>query len=536
MKRLGALSMCCLLFVGCGDDDGGDVWFDSSPPMGGSDAGGTWFDSSPMGGADAGIGLPELEGDKFEEVGTNPYTMAAHDPFSTFGADVDTASYDIFVRDVERGQLPNPASVRVEEWINSFDYEYETPELTDAQPFALDMELTENPFGKDIARLRIGMQAKPREAVQKIPANLVFLVDTSGSMSSAEKLPLVQRMLRQALSQLDPNDKVSIVTYAGGTGVALPSTPASDTATILAAIDEFSSGGGTNGEAGINLAYAQAEAGRIQNGFNHVVICTDGDFNVGASSDKALLDLIRSKRDTGVTLTALGFGFGNLNDSMMEKVSNAGNGIYSVVASEEHADRYANEKLLDTAQHIAKDVKLQVEFNPTFVKAYRLIGYENRAIADDRFRDDAEDGGEIGAGHRVTALYDVVLADQTIPDSADAPPVVDGVSVDGLREIAESDLVQVRVRWKRVSATDADPASEVAVSLTDVDLVAAAETSDTTLWASAIASYAEIIKQSPYSDPSTLAAIESIVESQKMLDTERAEFADLLSRSNMLLR
>ena len=519
MKRLSALSVCCLLLVACGDDDVG---------------GGGSFDSS-MGGFDAGIVMPEPDGDRFEEVGTNPYTMTAHDPFSTFGADVDTASYDIFVRDVERGQLPVPNSVRVEEWINSFGYDYQTPELTDAQPFALDLELAENPFGKDIARLRIGMQAKPREAVRKIATNLVFLVDISGSMSSPEKLPLVQRMLRETLSQLDPNDKVSIVTYAGQTRVALPSTPASETATIREAIDGFSAGGSTNGEGGINLAYAQAEQGRVDNGFNHVVICTDGDFNVGAASDSALLDLIRSKRATGVTLTAIGFGFGNLNDSMMEKVSNAGNGIYSVIASEEQAVLYATTKLLDTAQHIAKDVKLQVEFNPAFVKAYRLVGYENRDIADNRFRDDAEDGGEMGAGHRVTALYDVVLVDQAIPDSAGAPPILDGLAVDGQREIAETDLVQVRVRWKQVNATDVDPASEVAVSLERSDLVLAAETSAATAWATAVASYAEIIKQSPYADPSDLPMIESVVESQKALDAKRGEFAELLESSKVLL-
>lgn len=249
---------------------------------------------------------PPAPGDSYEAVGTNPFVMAAHDPFSTFAADVDTASYDIFTRDAALGSLPDPASVRLEEYVNSFDYDYPAPAEGAEVPFAIHLAAATHPFRPSIAQLRVGIQASsPPEFVQ-LPTSLVFLVDTSGSMQDADKLPLVQTVIRESLSQLRPSDTVSLVTYAGSTSVLLGPTPASDRATIEAAVNGLAAGGGTNGASGIELAYEQAQAGFIEGGFNHVVLCTDGDFNVGITSTEDLVTLIEEKRRTGVTLTALG--------------------------------------------------------------------------------------------------------------------------------------------------------------------------------------------------------------------------------------
>lgn len=464
---------------------------------------------------------------RFEAVGTNPFVMAAHDPFSTFAADVDTASYDIFTREAELGHLPPPESVRLEEYVNSFDYDYPAPPHGAEVPFAIDLAAAAHPLRPSIAQLRVGIQAaSPPEFVQ-LPTNLVFLVDTSGSMQRPDKLPLVQTLIRESLSQLGPSDTVSIVTYAGSTEVRLAPTPARDAATIRAVVDGLTAGGGTNGASGIHLAYAQAEAGFIEGGFNHVVLCTDGDFNIGVTSTDELVSLIEDERRTGVTLTALGFGRDNLNDTMMERISNAGNGIYSVIVSEEHAIRYAREDLLRTAHFVAKDMKIQVEFNPEHVLAYRLLGYENRALDDDDFRDDVVDAGEVGAGHRVTALYEVVLVGQSIPEVAGAPEVLDGEPVDGERTLDASELVRVRVRWKDLDASETDPAYETSASLGPDDLGAA---DPDFLWAAAIAAFAELVKESPYADPAHVERIAAIVAAQAGRDADRARFSALFDR------
>ncbi|HJK94373.1 MAG TPA: von Willebrand factor type A domain-containing protein [Polyangiaceae bacterium LLY-WYZ-15_(1-7)] len=525
MRALRLLSTLTALALGAsacaGDADGGyyepgpDGRY-APPPM-----------SSGAPAADAGVapGEEPEDVDSYEDVGTNPWTEVGHDPFSTFAADVDTASYDIFVRDVGTyTTLPNPASVRLEEYVNYFDYAYPAPEPGADVPFAVHLGLADHPMGRQHAQLRVGIQAEAPPEFTKLPTNLVFLIDTSGSMSSDDKLPLVKRILTQTLDQLDPNDTVSIVTYAGSTGVALE--PTSDRAAIRRAIDSFSSGGSTAGAAGIQLAYQQAEAGFIDGGFNHVVLCTDGDFNVGVSSTDALVELIEEKREGGVTLTALGFGRGNLNDAMMERVSNAGNGIYSVIANETHADRYAAERMLRTIQHVAKDMKIQVEFNPEHVLAYRLLGYENRAIADMDFRDDTVDAGEVGAGHRVTALYELILAGQSIPMVEGAPEVESGEPVEGEREIEAGELVRVKVRWKDLQATAEDPAWETTASLTPDD-VAADASDDDFLFASAVAALAELLHDSPYASLDELDRIESIFAAQADRDRDRGELYDL---------
>ncbi|MEM1416114.1 MAG: von Willebrand factor type A domain-containing protein [Myxococcota bacterium] len=542
--RIALGAALALAVAGCGADDAGHAgaadmgrWSaDMSGPYDGSFGGGADAGSDGGSGAPVDDEEPEPEpGDRFEDVGTNPFTRAAHDPFSTFAADVDTASYDIFVRDVGLyGTLPNPTSVRLEEYVNAFPYAYPTPEPGAEVPFAIDLDWGAHPMAREgRTLLRVGIQASAPPELVKLPTNLVFLVDVSGSMSTRDKLPLVQRLLTRALDELDETDTISIVTYAGRVGVRLPPTNARERDTIAEAIANLSAGGSTAGAAGIDLAYAQAEAGFVEGGFNHVVLCTDGDFNVGASTDDALVELIEEKRETGVTPTALGFGRGNLNDAMMERVSNAGNGIYSVIASEAHADRYASESLLQTITFVAKDMKIQVEFNPEHVEGYRLLGYENRAIADDDFRNDVVDAGEVGAGHRVTALYEVVLAGDALPE-VEGAPIVEGEPVEGEREVAAGDIVLVKVRWKERTASAEDPAMETAATLAPTDLQSELVDPDTR-FASAVAALAEILKGSPFADEGDLDAIEETFGAQASRDERRAELAELFRTARGLL-
>jgi Ca-activated chloride channel family protein len=450
--------------------------------------------------------------------------------------DVDTASYDIFRRDIEDGRLPAPESVRLEEFVNVFDYDYPAPTDDFEDPFAISLMAGPGLYEADTVLLRVGLQGKLAPA-ERGPANLVFLVDVSGSMASADKLPLVKVVLTEALEVLEPTDLVSIVTYAGSTAVALQPTPVSKKDVIAAVITGLGAGGGTAGGAGMTLAYAQAESGFVQGGINHIVMCTDGDFNVGLSSDEAMLALITEKRKTGITLTTLGFGSGDLNDSMMEKVSNAGNGMYSVISSEDQAIVYANERLLSTMLHIAKDMKVQVEFNDERVLAYRLLGYEDRAIADDDFRDDVVDAGEIGVGHRVTALYELVLVDGVVPTPEDAPALIDGAEYAGPVEVSAEDLVLVKIRYKQPGAAETDEAREVALAL-PADAVASelGDADGDYRWAAATAAFAEILKGSPYARPDLLEGIGNILHADVgTTDPDRAEFVTLFDLARPLL-
>jgi Ca-activated chloride channel family protein len=503
----------------------------SSPYPGGGASGSS--SAVPSGGPPVADGGP---GDKYEPVGTNPFVLTEFDPLSTFAVDADTASYDIFRRDVNAGQLPEPASVRLEEYVNNFAYHYLPPSEEAEDPFAIHLAAAPSLYDTGTLLVRVGIQGKQAPA-ERGPANLVFLVDVSGSMASEDKLPLVKVVLGEALDLLGPDDKVSIVTYAGYTTVALAPTPVSDQATIQGVIDGLGAGGSTAGASGITLAYEQATAGFIEGGINHVVLCTDGDFNVGISSNEALLELIKQERQTGITLTALGFGSGNLNDSMMEQVSNAGNGMYSVISSADQAISYANERLLSTMIHIAKDMKIQVEFNQDQVLAYRLLGYEDRAIADDEFRDDTVDAGEIGAGHRVTALYEVVTVGEAVPAPDGAPELLDGDAYTGPVEVDANDLVLVKVRYKQPGASESDPAKEVAASLPASAAASSYEELDVDFrWAVAVATFAEILKQSPYARVDQLETIDTIVSSDpEATSGPHGEFAGLFARARTLL-
>jgi Ca-activated chloride channel family protein len=337
----------------------------------------------------------------------NPVRLAAEQPVSTFGIDVDTGSYTNVRRMLNQGTLPPADAVRAEEFINYFDYGY-TPPSDRAQPFSVTTELAPAPWDARRQLLLIGIQGYRVPASQIPAANLVFLIDTSGSMNAPDKLPLLKASLRQLVRQLRKQDRVAIVTYAGSAGVALPSTPGDRHATIEAAIDALGAYGSTNGGAGIDLAYAQAEQGFIKGGVNRVILATDGDFNVGTVDEQALKTRIEDHRKSGIALTTLGFGEGNYNDAMAVMLADVGNGSHHYIDSLQEGRRVLVQEMSATLLTIAKDVKIQVEFNPAQVKEYRLIGYEKRVLRREDFNNDKVDAGEIGAGANVTALYEIV--------------------------------------------------------------------------------------------------------------------------------
>jgi Ca-activated chloride channel family protein len=337
----------------------------------------------------------------------NPVRLAAEQPVSTFSIDVDTGSYTNVRRMLNQGALPPADAVRAEEFINYFDYGY-TPPSDRAQPFSVTTELAPAPWDARRQLLLIGIQGYRVPASQIPAANLVFLIDTSGSMNSPDKLPLLKASLRQLVRQLRRQDRVAIVTYAGSAGVALPSTPGDRHATIEAAIDALGAYGSTNGGAGIDLAYAQAEQGFVKGGVNRVILATDGDFNVGTVDEQALKTRIEDHRKGGIALTTLGFGEGNYNDAMAVMLADVGNGSHHYIDSLQEGRRVLVQEMSATLLTIAKDVKIQVEFNPAQVKEYRLIGYEKRVLRREDFNNDKVDAGEIGAGANVTALYEIV--------------------------------------------------------------------------------------------------------------------------------
>ena len=353
---------------------------------------------------------PEKSGtDRFEKIVETPFVETQKAPLSTFSIDVDTASYSKIRQTLMESQrLPSPSMVRIEEMVNYFEYGYAGPQ--DERPFAAHMTVDRCPWNSEHQLVRVGLQAKKLETDKRVKANIVFLLDVSGSMNEPNKLPLVKKALSMMVNQLTENDRVAIVVYAGAAGCVLPSICGAEKQAILSSLDHLNAGGSTNGGQGIQLAYSIAKEHFIPGGANRVVLCTDGDFNVGVTGDDALVAMMQENAKSNIFLTCLGFGAGNYNDTMMEKISNKGNGIYGMIDNELEARRMMVEQLSGTLVTVAKDVKIQVDFNPAKVAGYRLIGYEDRRLANKDFANDQKDAGEIGAGHRVTALYEVIPA------------------------------------------------------------------------------------------------------------------------------
>jgi Ca-activated chloride channel family protein len=331
----------------------------------------------------------------------------AEAPVSTFAVDVDTGSYANVRRMLNAGEMPPQAAVRTEEMLNYFRYDYSAPRDR-SRPFTITTDMTTTPWHRDTRLLRIGLRGYDVARSERPAANLVFLVDVSGSMNEADKLPLVKCSLALLAERLSPRDRVSIVVYAGAAGRVLE--PTSDKRRVLDVLARLQAGGSTAGAQGIQLAYATARAGMIEGGINRVVLATDGDFNVGVTNNETLVDMVERERAAGITLTTLGYGTGNYNEAMMEQIADHGNGNYAYIDGPREAQKVLDQELASTLFTIAGDVKIQVEFNPAYVSEYRLIGYENRALAEQDFDNDAVDAGDIGAGHQVTALYEIVPA------------------------------------------------------------------------------------------------------------------------------
>ena len=347
----------------------------------------------------------------YKEIKENSFVAVAQQPVTTFSADVDRAAYANVRRIIGYGQIPPKDAVRIEEMVNYFDYDYPAPEEGSVSPLRVSPELAPAPWNPNHLLLRIGLQAKKIDLAKAPPSNIVFLIDVSGSMDEDNKLPLLKSSFKMLLGQLRPDDKIAIVTYANGTKVALPSTSVKDKEKIIKVLDNLYASGGTSGGKGIQLAYEQAQKSFIKNGNNRIILATDGDFNIGINNTTDLEKFIEKQRESGIYMSVLGFGIGNYRDDMAETIADKGNGNYAYIDNITEAKKVLVNELSGTLFAVAKDVKLQLEFNPKYVKEYKLIGYENRMLANEDFTNDKKDAGEIGAGHTVTALYELVPSD-----------------------------------------------------------------------------------------------------------------------------
>ena len=356
------------------------------------------------------IALPLQNTEQYGQISTNPVHAVAQQPVSTFSIDVDTGSYANSRRFLNNGRLPPVNAVRVEELINYFDYSYPLPQ--GRAPFAVHTDTVDSPWQPHAKIIKIGIKAQDLALKELPPANLVFLVDVSGSMNAPDKLPLVKQTLRLLTEQLRAQDKVTLITYASGEKLVLPPTSGSQKQSILRAINGLQAGGATAGEQAIQLAYQEAEKAHIKNGINRILLATDGDFNVGITDFDTLKGMVAEKRKAGISLTTLGFGTGNYNERLMEQLADAGDGNYSYIDNPNEAKKVLQRQLSSTLATVAQDVKIQVEFNPATVKEYRLVGYENRLLKQEDFNNDNIDAGDIGAGHSVTALYEIIPAGQ----------------------------------------------------------------------------------------------------------------------------
>ena len=432
--------------------------------------------------------------ERYQHVDDNPVHLAAEQPISTFSIDVDTGAYANVRRFLNGGQLPPQDAVRVEEMINYFDYRYAPPANRDV-PFRVATEVSPAPWNPQALLMKIGIKGFEVAAAERPPANLVFLIDVSGSMQSPDKLPLLKNAFRLLTDQLTARDRVSMVVYAGSSGVVLEPTAGDQKHKIREAIDRLEAGGSTNGAEGIERAYQLAHDGQIKGGINRVVLATDGDFNVGVVDFEALVDMAERQRTGGVALTTLGFGTGNYNDQLLERLADAGNGNYAYVDTLSEARKVLVSELSSTLFTIAKDVKIQVEFNPAAVLEYRLIGYENRMLAREDFNNDKVDAGEIGAGHRVTALYEVVPVGKTgrlDPLRYGQRPAASPVENN---ERAGSELAYVRLRYKK---PDADTSQLLEYPITKGSVATLERLSPDFRFAASVAAFGQLLKGGKY--------------------------------------
>lgn len=461
--------------------------------------------------------------DRIQETG---FRLVKDQPLSTFSIDVDGAAYSNVRRLIKNGSLPPDGAVRIEEMINYFTYDYAQP--TGNAPVVIHTELTTSPWNKDNRLLMIGLQAKKMDVTDLPPANLVFLVDVSGSMFSPNKLPLVKSSLHLLVNQLRPSDQVTIVTYAGSANAALTTTHGNQKSKIREAIDRMEAGGGTAGAAGIQLAYKLAQEQFLSKGNNRVILCTDGDFNIGVSSDDELERLIEMKRNAGVFLSVLGFGMGNYQDAKLQKLANKGNGNHAYIDDIMEARKVFVHEFGGTLFTIAKDVKLQLEFNAQHVKGYRLIGYENRRLSNEDFNNDAKDAGEMGSGHTVTAIYELVLPGNDLPGTAD----VDSLKYQSVKHLPgnKDELLTIKMRYKD---PDGEASKKIETVVRAQDAIDINKASTNVRFAASVASFGLTLSNSAYKGTANhLMALEL---AKHALGTDkdgyRREFVDLIERT-----
>lgn len=471
---------------------------------------------------------PAWNRESYDAIREHGFIKTDNDPLSTFSIDVDTASYSNVRRFIQQGVLPPVGAIRVEEMINYFSYDYPQPQ--NVHPFSVTTELGPCPWNTKHQLIRIGLKAKEIEAQKLPPSNLVFLIDVSGSMAAPNKLPLLKESMKMLVKQLDKEDRVSMVVYAGNDCVILHPTSGSEQDKIIAAINALGAGGSTHASSGIKTAYELAEQVFMPGGNNRIILASDGDFNVGITSRGALQQFIEEKRESGIYLTVLGYGMGNYHDDTMEILADKGNGNYAYIDNLLEAKKVLVKEMAGTMFALARDVKIQVEFNPILVGAYRLIGYENRALADEDFNDDKKDAGEIGVGHAVTALYEI------IPAGAEDLPSVDPLKYQktksGGKDQYTDEILTVKLRYKPLG-------KDKSTSMTSVlknKNVAADTTSDDFRFAASVAGFGMLLQDSDFKGTLDYAMVLDLAKKSKGTDEEgyRAEYIRLVEMSQLI--
>ena len=474
---------------------------------------------------------PDFNTEEYDIIRENTFKTAMENPLSTFSIDVDTAAYSNLRRFITANRLPPADAVRIEEMINYFDYDYPQPE--GEHPFAVVTEIGPCPWKADHLLAHIGIQGKNLDYENLSSTNLVFLIDSSGSMQAENKLPLLKRSLKLLLDELGERDRIAIVAYAGAAGLVLPPTPASEKKRIISALDSLRAGGSTAGGEGIRLAYATALESLIPEGNNRVILATDGDFNIGVSSTAELVRLIEEKRQSGIYLTILGFGMGNYKDGRMEQISNAGNGNYFYIDNIREAQKVFVREMRANLFTIAGDVKIQVEFNPANVAAWRLIGYENRLLAREDFDDDTKDAGELGAGHTVTALYEIVPAGAET-DLAESAPLKYQETRIKADATGSDELMSVRLRYKPIGQ-----ASSRLIETIIADKAGSLDaTSDDFRFSAAVAGFGMLLRDSDFKGNLTWNEVLSLAKGAKGVDEngDREEMIRMVETCELLAR
>ncbi len=516
----------------------GNIRESHAPMMQGRAAGITVQESRPYKRSQYDKVIPKLKEEKEENFNTEEYNSLVENNFqevkkdalTTFSIDVDRAAYSNIRRMLNGGSLPPKGAIRIEEMVNYFDYEY--PQPISNLPVTINTELSDSPWNKGLKLLQIGIQAK-KISTENLPAsNLVFLLDVSGSMNSPEKLPLVKQALYLLIDQLRPQDKVAMVVYAGAAGIVLPSTAGSEKNKIKAALEKLEAGGSTAGGEGIKLAYKIAIENFVKGGNNRVILASDGDFNIGVSSEAELKSLVENKRESGVFLSILGFGMGNYKDNKMESLADKGNGNYAYIDNLQEAQKVFVHEFGGTLFTVAKDVKLQLEFNPKFVKAYRLIGYENRMLRNEDFNDDKKDAGEMGSGHTVTALYEIV----PVGVESDYVKKTDDLKYQEVKELTTSansnEILNIKLRYKSPDENKSKLMEKVVID----QHTPFNKTSENFRFAASVAEFGLLLRQSAFKGLANYDQVIDLAKNAKTQDEEgyRSEFIKLVKTAKLL--